>query len=1033
MIYCAMKNLFKLNNKKPGIFLRIFVPMLILVMLQLGVFFAVFLVSGEFTYIRQYAYNMLVKKTENRKNYIENELQQKMSLVIDTSDDINDIVETILEEENASISDIATSKELNNKILDQSVEKLIYLLRTDAVNDAFIVLNTGELYNEDNISYRGGLMIRDLDPTNNMLNNNDDLLMEFGSSAISQEYNITLDAEWSHKLKVDYTNQNYDFFFETIKSAMLNPTEDISNLANWTTFSKISNYGKSSMKYTVPLIDSNNNVYGVLGIGIMENMLLEKLPSNDLFEENACYVLAYNTGKSKKYNALLHSGAIFTRLVSEDNIIDCSNTTNDQEVDIFEIDITSNIVAIGNVQPVTLYSKNSLYYGQNWVLISLADKDKVLQIYDNIIEAFIIASMISLLAGVFILIFISKQISIPISNIVDTLNNKNNYEKNKIIKFNSTKILEIDRLTDAITDLQINVKQSASRVSKIISMTDIKMGVFDWDYLSDNVFISESLITLLHFNDLPQQDTYITLNQFMKYMSKNIHDNNVIDLIAKIKNSSNIEAIAININDITNFSMGSGVNKRYFKLTMTQENTSILGVIQDVTKVIIERQKIEYERDYDLTTGLLNRRAYYKKIEQLFTNPSKLKVSAFIMWDLDNLKYVNDTYGHDFGDDYIKTGANVFKQFKNYNGVVARMSGDEFNVFLSGYNSKEEILEIVNKVRDNLLNSYCLLANGTHFKIRASGGISFYPYDSKAYDMLIKYADFAMYTIKHSTKGALAQFDMSTYKKDSILITGIEEMNRIIDECSIKYAFQSIVSAKTGEIYGYEALMRPQSTVLKSPLELLRIAKASSKLYKIEHLTWIESLKSFHQQINQGKAPKNSKIFLNSISNCIISPDDIRYINKVHKDILPNLVMEILESEQSNMDFMKIKLNLMKYWQSQIALDDFGSGYNNELALITFNPNIIKIDRSIISGCDNDANRQNIITNLIQIAKAKNVLVLAEGVETFEELKTVIDCGVDLIQGYYIGRPLFDLQDVPSNVKQQIKSLNMSTSTLSYE
>lgn len=1003
--------------------------MLILVMLQLSIFLGVSLISGEFTYIRQYAYNMLVEKTENRRNYIENELQQKMALVVDTSNDINDTVESILKEENASIEDITTNKELNKKIFDQSVEKLIYLLRTDAVNDAFIVLDTGTLYNEDNISYRGGLMIRDLDPTNNMLNNNKDLLMEFGSSAISQKYNITLDTEWSSKLRVDYTSENYDFFFQTIKLAKLNPTEDISNLANWTKFSKMSSYGESSMKYTVPLIDSNNNVYGILGIGIMENMILKKLPSNDLFNENACYILAYNTDKSNKYVTLLHSGAIFTRLVSQYDTINCSNITNDQ--DIFEINTNPDITAIGNVQPISLYNENSLYYNQNWVLISLADKNKVLKIYETVIDSFVIASIISLLAGVFILIFISKQISTPISNIIDTLNNKNNYEKNKIIKFNSTKISEIDRLTDAITDLQINVKQSASRVSKIISMTDIEMGVFAWDYSVDNVFISESLITLLHFNDLPQQDTYITFNQFMKYLSKSSHSNNIIDPIVKIKNSPNLDDA--NINDVTNFSMGSGVNKRYFKLTMTQDDSNILGVIQDITSVTLERQKIEYERDYDLTTGLLNRRAYYKKIEQLFTNPSELKVSAFIMWDLDNLKYVNDTYGHDFGDDYIKTGANVFKQFKNYNGVVARMSGDEFNVFLSGYNSKEEIMEIVNKVRDNLLNSYCLLSDGTHFKIRASGGISFYPYDSKAYDMLIKYADFAMYTIKHSTKGALAQFDMSTYNKDSILITGIEEMNRIIDERSIKYAFQSIVSAKTGEIYGYEALMRPQSTVLKSPLELLRIAKASSKLYKIEHLTWIESLKSFHQQINQGKAPKNSKIFLNSISNCIISPDDIRYINKVHKDILPNLVMEILESEQSNMDFMKIKLNLMKYWQAKIALDDFGSGYNNELALITFNPNIIKIDRSIISGCDNDANRQNIITNLIKIAKAKNVLVLAEGVETFEELKTVIDCGVDLIQGYYIGRPLFDLQDVPSNIKQQIKSLNMSTSTLSYE
>jgi EAL domain-containing protein (putative c-di-GMP-specific phosphodiesterase class I) len=283
-----------------------------------------------------------------------------------------------------------------------------------------------------------------------------------------------------------------------------------------------------------------------------------------------------------------------------------------------------------------------------------------------------------------------------------------------------------------------------------------------------------------------------------------------------------------------------------------------------------------------------------------------------------------------------------------------------------------------------------------------------------------------MYTIKHSTKGALAEFDMSTYNKDSILITGIEEMNRIIDEHSIKYAFQTIVSAKTGEVYGYEALMRPQSTVFKSPLDLTRIAKACSKLYTIERLTWTKALETFHQQLNENRASKDTKLFFNSISNCLITDDDIKEIEELHKDILPNLVMEILEGEQSNMDFMNIKINLLKKWKGQVALDDFGSGYNNEYALITFNPNIIKIDRSIISGCDNDVGRQNIISNLVKISKVKNILVLAEGVETYDELKTVIEFGVDLIQGYYVSRPLFELQPVPPNVKQDILGLNIS-------
>ena len=103
---------------------------------------------------------------------------------------------------------------------------------------------------------------------------------------------------------------------------------------------------------------------------------------------------------------------------------------------------------------------------------------------------------------------------------------------------------------------------------------------------------------------------------------------------------------------------------RWLKFSLTRDNNNVVGLVQDTTNLVIEKKKIEYERDYDVTTGLFNRRAFYDKIEELFSEPDKLGVAAFLMWDLDNLKYVNDTYGHDFGDDYIKTAANVFKLFK---------------------------------------------------------------------------------------------------------------------------------------------------------------------------------------------------------------------------------------------------------------------------------------------------------------------------------------------------------------------------------
>lgn len=373
-----------------------------------------------------------------------------------------------------------------------------------------------------------------------------------------------------------------------------------------------------------------------------------------------------------------------------------------------------------------------------------------------------------------------------------------------------------------------------------------------------------------------------------------------------------------------------------------------------------------------------------------------------------NLKYVNDTYGHDFGDDYIAATANVLKNFQYSGGIVSRMSGDEFNVFLYGFDSRDEIRKIMSDVRERLENSFCILSDGTHYKLRASGGVSWYPDDSTSYEMLIRFADFAMYTIKHSTKGNITEFDMSAYNKDSILITGVEEMHRIIDAESIKYAFQNIISVKTGKVYGYEALMRPQSEVFKAPLDLIRIAKTSARLYQIERLTWKLALRTFHKLMDDNIVPADTKVFVNSISNYVMKDKDLAVIEEENKDILSNIVLEVLESEETNIEYVKAKQRWIKKCSGMTALDDFGSGYNSEYALITLQPDIIKIDRSIISGCDRDEGKADIISKLVQISSSKNILVLAEGVETHGEMVTVIKCGVDLLQGYYFGRPSFD-------------------------
>lgn len=998
------------SPKKTKMLMRLLIPTLILILFQLVTFFSVLAIGGEFSFIQKYAYDTLVEKTRNRTSYIEKELCQKVKFVHESAEKINSLVSEKLKEYDSDISILGTDKDFNREIMEDCVDDIIYLLRRSLANDVYIVLETGDLYSDSNSpDAKAGMYLRDLDPSTD--SGYKDLLMEMGYSSISKDFGIILDSGWKARLEADPDDmQNYDFYYRTVKNAQENNTFSLDRLGYWSGFSNINRNSMGSMKYTVPLIADDGTVYGVIGIGLTEKTILVNLPPNDFVSESACYVLCNGNDNSDVFNICMHSGVSFNRLMGSQKTLRPSQQVGEKMYDFI---LESEIDAVGNIQIMNLYDTESIYAEDQWALISVAEKSDVLFVFTNLIKMLVISALISVATSIVVIAISCSNVVKPLSAVIRTMNSKREY--NEAIRFQSTRIYELDKLTDAITQLQINVQNFSSQVSKMIRIADVGLCTFMYDSMDDSVFVGQSMLKLLSLSVEYEEDIVISRQLFLE----NIIDEETRQIITECLSKKTGETE-------TSFSKEYSIpredgNLTWMRLSVVCSANKTIGVLQDITNTVLEKQRIEYERDYDGTTGLLNRHAYYHRINDLFGCPEKLGIAAIIMLDLDNLKYVNDTYGHDFGDDYIRTAATALKGFQKYGGVVSRLSGDEFNIFLSGFSSKDEIRAVIAEVREALLNSYCLLSDGTHYKIRASAGIAWYPDDSKSSELLMKYADFAMYTIKHTTKGEIAEFDMNAYAKDSVLITGVEEMNKIIDECRIRYAFHSIVSAKTGEIYGYEALMRPQSTILHSPAELLRIAKTGAKLYEIERLTWIEALRAFRKQRDAGNIPDGVRIFVNTISNSVLEQPDIDVIENENKDIMSMVVMEITESEDVNEEYNQRKMKRLEKWNAHLALDDFGTGYNSDYALITMHPNIIKIDRSIISGCDKDVSRRTIIGNLVRLARTKNITVLAEGVETEGELRTVIESGVDLLQGYFINRPVFEPQPISQEVIDKIK------------
>lgn len=1001
------------NKKSSPLYNRLVFPMVVLSLLQMLVFVMALWVSGEFAYIRQYAYNMFIEKNENRRVYVENTLAGKVSSVYDAAEDIVYITEKVLKEMDAEIEDISTDKNVNKEVLRRSASRLIELMRVSASNDVYIILNSGELYNKENTVRRSGFYLRDLDITTGSKLDNSDLLMEMGSADIAKEYGITLDSAWETHLNLsDLSERQQHFYLDTVKNAVIAEEQGMivpmSQLGHWSSFTSISETGIPSMKFTVPLISQEGTVYGVIGIGILEKTLLSAIPSNDLLNKSSCYILCVDSDRDGVYNPVIHSGAMYNRLVNENTVI---SEDNKLAAGIYNFNQDTGMDIVGCISKMKLYNAGSPYIKDSWALVSIADGRDILSIYYNLLNTMFLSTLFSAGVCLVIALFISRGVTKPVKDIAKLLDLK--MEDGGTIQFEPSGITEIDKLSGSISELQIAVKEQASRVSKIISMADMGIGVFMYEEREKTVFVGEGFIKLIESETLPAEDMVLSRKSFYK-------------LIGEL-NDKALQSVHRFMDDVKDNTVPEETVEFYCKrlnkwlrCSVILNENRVLGILMDITSNVLEKQKIEYERDYDLITGLLNRRAYLNRIGALFAEPDNLGVAAIIMWDLDNLKYVNDTYGHDYGDKYIQSAAEVLKLFHEYGGVVARLSGDEFNVFLYGFKSKDEIRGIIDKVWDVMERTYCTVTDGTRFKVRASGGVSWYPDDSDAYEYLAKYADFAMYTVKHSTKGMIAEFDRSTYNKDSILITGVEEMNRIIDEQSIKYAFQSIISAKTGELFGYEALMRPQSDVIRSPLEFIRIAKTAAKLHEIERMTWFNALRKFREMRDRGRVEAHVRVFVNSLPDCRLTSDDMEKLERENKEILDRVVIEILEGEQSNGTFMKGKQDAIARWRGLIALDDFGTGYNNEYALITLSPDIIKIDRSIISGCDTDISRRNIILNLVNHSRMRNILVLAEGVETEEEMKTVIECGVDLLQGYYIDRPDYEPLEIPQSIKDKI-------------
>ena len=248
----------------------------------------------------------------------------------------------------------------------------------------------------------------------------------------------------------------------------------------------------------------------------------------------------------------------------------------------------------------------------------------------------------------------------------------------------------------------------------------------------------------------------------------------------------------------------------------------------------------------------------------------------------------------------------------------------------------------------------------------------------------------------------------------------------LVDRNLFRYHFQPIVDAATGKIVAYEALMRTGGGISMAPLDVIEIAKNANRLYDIEKATLYNVLKIYEENLDKFG---DKKLFINLLpGNFLKSEERDTLIEKYGKHI-GNVVFEVTEADtvsDEELDMLR-SINYDGNYAS-LAVDDYGTGHSNIVNLLRYTPNIIKIDRYLISNIQDDANKQMFVKNTIEFAEANGIKVLAEGVETFDEMKTVIEYGVDYIQGYYTAHPSAEImQQIPNNIRNEILSESIKT------
>lgn len=452
----------------------------------------------------------------------------------------------------------------------------------------------------------------------------------------------------------------------------------------------------------------------------------------------------------------------------------------------------------------------------------------------------------------------------------------------------------------------------------------------------------------------------------------------------------------------------------------TQSDIHAIDSLVEQLSTSLQRQQlahdIKHQANHDALTGLPNRAAFERRLQQTISEQRSIPVSCSVLFiDLDGFKNVNDTHGHALGDRVLQDVGSRFQYAVRAQDYVARIGGDEFAVLLLSTESDAVASMVAQKLIDSLEHSF----ESDAIRLGASIGISMFPAHGNNSSDLLKYADMAMYHAKARGSNSIQLYSSELAQAYQDRISMGHDLALAVSLNQLELYYQPQVDALSREVIGVEALIRwnhPQRGQV-SPFEFIPLAEQLGLITEIgawvideacrQTALWHENgLPNLRMAVNISTQQFNSSEFVNTLLNSLDESGVSPALFEI--ELTESLMMQDISSVVS-------RLRTLRGIGIQVAIDDFGTGYSSLQYLDDLPLDVLKIDRAFISRLSTSESDNSLAQSIAAMARTLSLRTVAEGVESEEQLHRVIAIGCDVVQGYYYSRPV-PAADIPATI-----------------